>query len=756
MPQNPDSMQAVERNPYVGAFADLLAATFSPERTQQMQGVAKFMGAPAVASTLDKMSYGDSLVTGRGQTLQMKPDVAEAALTVAPFISPAARLGGRALQAGARELAPQAGRMAENYMTRMGMQLNAAPPTNVLASRAAPQDEALRLAQQRAALPVSQGGLGLPTNNTAQQRAQAMGFEENNPLYHATDAATDFGAFVASPRGKLGAGVYTSPSAKYTEKYVGGENARIMPLVTRGKFSDEDAKMTIAEDIRQQLVDQNPNFSVQEWKDKTLQELRRQGYAGSDTAQERVVFDPENLRSRFAAFDPYRKSAATAAAFGVAAPDLLAAESKDEVNTPASGNPYVKAFTDLLATSKNVFGFLSDPAERQGIRQGFTDAVNRGAVAATLGAPVDMANTALNLGKAAVGYLGNKAGVLSADQTPQLIDNPIGGSEFIGNQMQRFGMVSPNRNALAEGLAGFLPMSPSTSGKAVAAIAGGGMVPGLEAATFIGPNAKTWDAAAATRAVEMEKSGVPAKQIWSETGTFRGADGLLRQEISDRAAQNKFTPPDVFTLRDINRGEFIKPDDFMVKYPNTPEAAALRMNNSIQANSLMPDAPTLKDTLSHPELFSAYPEASNIRMIMSNLRPVGSGGYSSAEKAIVLGPSAGKNADSILMHEAQHAIQHREGFARGGDPEEFTNYSNALKRAKANGGVDPVTGDADFVIEDQIKRYGEDPYEAYRRLAGEAEARATQARMNMTPAERRATFPFDSYDVPVNQLIIRR
>jgi hypothetical protein len=132
MPQNPDSMQAVERNPYVGAFADLLAATFSPERTQQMQGVAKFMEAPAVASTLDKMSYGDSLVTGRGQTLQMKPDVAEAALAVAPFLSPAARLGGKALQAGARELAPQAGRMAENYMNRMGMQLNAAPPTNAL------------------------------------------------------------------------------------------------------------------------------------------------------------------------------------------------------------------------------------------------------------------------------------------------------------------------------------------------------------------------------------------------------------------------------------------------------------------------------------------------------------------------------------------------------------------------------------------------------------------------------------------------
>lgn len=151
MPKNPDSMQAVERNPYVGAFADLMAATFSPERTQQAQGVARFMSAPAIASTLDKMSYGDALVTGRGQTLQLKPDVAEAALAVAPFISPAARLGGRALQAGARELAPQAGRMADQYMNRMGMQLNAAPPSNVLASRvAAPQEQALATARANA------------------------------------------------------------------------------------------------------------------------------------------------------------------------------------------------------------------------------------------------------------------------------------------------------------------------------------------------------------------------------------------------------------------------------------------------------------------------------------------------------------------------------------------------------------------------------------------------------------------------------
>ena len=61
-----------------------------------------------------------------------------------------------------------------------------------------------------------------------------------------------------------------------------------------------------------------------------------------------------------------------------------------------------------------------------------------------------------------------------------------------------------------------------------------------------------------------------------------------------------------------------------------------------------------------------------------------------------------------------------------------------------------------------IKDYGLDkrvtPYtdmEAYRRLAGEAEARAVQARMNMDAGQRRATYPLDSFDVPVDQLITR-
>jgi hypothetical protein len=45
------------------------------------------------------------------------------------------------------------------------------------------------------------------------------------------------------------------------------------------------------------------------------------------------------------------------------------------------------------------------------------------------------------------------------------------------------------------------------------------------------------------------------------------------------------------------------------------------------------------------------------------------------------------------------------------------------------------------------------PVEKYMRSAGEAEARATQARMNLSMEERRALFPEESYDRPVKDLI---
>jgi hypothetical protein len=105
------------------------------------------------------------------------------------------------------------------------------------------------------------------------------------------------------------------------------------------------------------------------------------------------------------------------------------------------------------------------------IRQGLTDAANRGVVGGLLGMPVDMATGVLNAGLMGGGYLGNKLGLLTADQLPQPIENPVGGSEWLGQKMQDAGMVSENRNPVAETLMGLLgPSAITKGGKAVYAM----------------------------------------------------------------------------------------------------------------------------------------------------------------------------------------------------------------------------------------------------------------------------------------------
>jgi hypothetical protein len=187
-----------------------------------------------------------------------------------------------------------------------------------------PQEEAMRLAQQRAALPIEQGGLGLLSNNTAADRAAAMGFDLSNPQYHATDV--DFTSIRPSSRGKMGAGVYTSPDVQYAEKYAAPNEKRVLPLVSKGYYADADKRSAIFDQVRENAYANNPEITSKELHDLVSQEMQNRGYSGFDVDKERLTFNPEDMRSRFAAFDPFRKTAATAAAMGVAAPDLLAQE----------------------------------------------------------------------------------------------------------------------------------------------------------------------------------------------------------------------------------------------------------------------------------------------------------------------------------------------------------------------------------------------------------------------------------------------
>lgn len=99
--------------------------------------------------------------------------------------------------------------------------------------------------------------------------------------------------------------------------------------------------------------------------------------------------------------------------------------------------------------------------------QKFTDPLNRGLVAASVGAPVDLINIALNLARAGYGTLGHATGLLSASQMPDLEEKPFGGSEHIGDLMHKYGMVSERRDPMLEMAAGLLPLAPKGLSMAV-------------------------------------------------------------------------------------------------------------------------------------------------------------------------------------------------------------------------------------------------------------------------------------------------
>ena len=87
-----DELSATQRQyPLVGSLADLLTASTAPDRTPQARMMAEFFGLPSMATTLDRISYGEPLTTGANQTLQMKPETAESLLSVIGAVAPSGK-----------------------------------------------------------------------------------------------------------------------------------------------------------------------------------------------------------------------------------------------------------------------------------------------------------------------------------------------------------------------------------------------------------------------------------------------------------------------------------------------------------------------------------------------------------------------------------------------------------------------------------------------------------------------------------------
>jgi hypothetical protein len=219
-------------------------------------------------------------------------------------------------------------------------------------------------------------------------------------------------------------------------------------------------------------------------------------------------------------------------------------------------------------------------------------------------------------------------------------------------------------------------------------------------------------------------------------------------------------------------------------------------------------AAPLGKTLYHPEAFKAYPDLRDLRARYSIEPDQYPEGYLARMRGqqrwtkdepwdLYAQGKTTPEARSIMLHEMQHGIQELENFGRGSNaalsvsdmlPPGMTenDYLQQLRASmgrmedeqKAIRDILGPTSAEDFninsprfpqvanhlkltediegtrkAIEDII---GGGTYPAYRRSAGEAEARAVQKRMPYSEDTLRELFPLSSYDVPLDQLIVKR
>lgn len=219
---------------------------------------------------------------------------------------------------------------------------------------------------------------------------------------------------------------------------------------------------------------------------------------------------------------------------------------------------------------------------------------------------------------------------------------------------------------------------------------GMGAGPGIIA----GEKSFTAPARALGKAMSMSGFKDSPEAIRKATGWFKGTDGKWKYEISD---------------------EGMKLADRDWKYGETGK---------------------LKDFIEHPELFKAYPEIGEINFKVAEKGERDLGSFNSRTKTLMINPEkipAGEEGllDTIV-HELQHVVQRKEGFAYGSNPKAaledvVTSLVQKMKETK-----DPEAKremmELFLDIHNNVQKFAE---YMYLRVPGEVEANIVAARRKL-------------------------
>jgi hypothetical protein len=305
---------------------------------------------------------------------------------------------------------------------------------------------------------------------------------------------------------------------------------------------------------------------------------------------------------------------------------------------------------------------------------------------------------------------------------------------------------------------------------------------------FGGVKAATADLAKLEEAKGLQpwlKSQYPpaaTQATWNLTGWNQGPGGDWRFEIPDEEANlyGKWG----YTSYDPYKSP---PTSYQVQIPHDA-------------------APKLGEVLDHKALYDAYPQLKDITVHSTSLGDMlanVNGWYNHESGAIGLTPGPPEAVRSTLLHEIQHAVQHIEGFPRGGSTQEFlpenfdAEYQDTQNRMQPytevlrNAGLDPATvhsaleaydtgiahGGHQDTMNDARQVLGDDDlhmfkehfgkfkqlyglktgaFDKYTQLAGEIESRMVEERLRYSPSELERMTPEATPGHPSGAPIIKR
>jgi len=290
---------------------------------------------------------------------------------------------------------------------------------------------------------------------------------------------------------------------------------------------------------------------------------------------------------------------------------------------------------------------------------------------------------------------------------------------------------------------------------------------------MVGPKSKTFRHDAAALAEQMEKEGKNRNEIWKATRTVRAPDNQWKQELSD--LNMKYSASPVRSRQyETDRKRYSQAIDKATTQDELQ--AAQKYYEKQRGKNSLNFIGKAQEFVEHPELFQAYPELANYAF--RELEPTHNkftapqnayGFYSPGQKTITVNTDAPFKR-STALHELQHAIQEIEGWQGGSSPEEMaarmaereiakTREADLLQSIQnAQQTLPPSANNLiltegqklkniqDFLNKTKQLEGETDPYDAYRKVSGEEEARMVQARRDYPEEKLAERPPFKDYE----------